>query len=266
MSKGRGYLTTLLSRQAQPLPGARSLGVVPRVAPRTASPGDGPTRTAQSIRRIEAKPRIVEAVQPPRVGTSDTGERAPFAERREPSSVPSHTPPLAEPRRSTRLATEERRRDRGDRVGEKPIVVEQGVVRRRDVGPQESPAENAGGIELGAITEISNHWDGAVPVADASPMPSRSTGQPEAPLHSTIEMPARLDALQRTVVRQAVERRVRERLAADPVRRREPNARVEVRVDQVNVRIESPTPPTPAPAASRIGSAFDSFFLTRSLR
>jgi hypothetical protein len=92
---------------------------------------------------------------------------------------------------------------------------------------------------------------------------------PEAPrrhLETVIDWPPQLNAEQRNTVRNEVERHARESLAAIAPPRREPGPqKVEVRVDQVNIRFTAPETPR-ATAASAPESSFGEFFRVRSLR
>jgi len=88
----------------------------------------------------------------------------------------------------------------------------------------------------------------------------------EPRIETQVQWPAQLAVEQRSTVRARLEEFARERMVALP-RRKAAEQRVEIRVDQLNVRVESPPQPAPArPAHAETAEApFAGFFLQRSL-
>ncbi len=85
-------------------------------------------------------------------------------------------------------------------------------------------------------------------------------------VESTIAWPAQLDPRQRSTVRIEVERVARERVPVAARSRSAAPQKIEVRVDQVNVRMDTPAPVRTAAPGLSAGSAFAPFFRSRSLR
>lgn len=98
--------------------------------------------------------------------------------------------------------------------------------------------------------------------------PQQAERPPLAQLPVRVELPRSMPALPvgaRQQVERAVTSVVRERLrAAPPAKPESVPSRVEVRIDQVNVRIENPPAPPAAPAAPA-GGGFASYFLARTV-
>jgi hypothetical protein len=88
----------------------------------------------------------------------------------------------------------------------------------------------------------------------------------ELRIETAIAWPAQLDAVQRTAVRTAVERQARARVSAIPAGKSAGVQRIEVRVEQVNIRFDSPVPSRAEAAKPASRNTFGEFFQTRSLR
>ena len=87
-------------------------------------------------------------------------------------------------------------------------------------------------------------------------------------VETIVQWPSQFSPMQRAAVRTEIERQTRHRVEeAKPSRPGVVQQRVEIRVDQLNVRVDAPPQSAPAAAPqSRRESAFSSFFMNRSLR
>ena len=89
----------------------------------------------------------------------------------------------------------------------------------------------------------------------------------ERRIETVISWPPQLDVQERTIIRTQVERTARERITADPRIKPATAQKVEIRVDQVNVRLDAPPQqPRPTPAVRAAESGLRDYFFSRALR
>jgi hypothetical protein len=262
MPKQSGYFGMLLSRKTQALRPVRSL-----IAPVIASPRvpvatvEGP-RPAVSV-PVSAAPREVRAVD--QVAAKVAPQMKPV------SSIPEVRPTPAPEIRVIR-----------ETVAGAPKQVRTEVVHVAREAPkprapefsQEKPAvekpEPVGPKTVSVTEQIPVYLAAPEVAIETTVIAARS--QPEAArppvvrMETTIDWPPQLDAGQRNTVRVEVERQARERIAAVPAARSNGAQKVEVRVDQVNVRFDAPAQPRTAATRPAAESSFDGFFRARSLR
>ena len=271
----KGYLQTIVSRSRLPLPVAaavrRRLGPIrpPGPAPTTAdvgvarsAPGQGPG-SADVVGALPAVPPVPPS--PPPIGPRDTARPratpppapAPPAPRPGPDRPPRDQP--IPPRRESRPA--------GESVGVSDVSPE--IVRSPDAGPV-GPAAAASRIEDQSLR--SPPLPPGPPPGDASSTAAHARpGPAPEPIDVHVVWPDGVEALdrqQRARLGREVARAARDRWrqaarepgSAPPAAR---GTRVEVRIDQLNVRVEAPTPPPEAPRSAptpaRPAATFEGF-------
>jgi hypothetical protein len=91
----------------------------------------------------------------------------------------------------------------------------------------------------------------------------------ERKIETVVEWPqqeVKLNPAERATVRMEVERQARGRVAADPRAKSLAAQKLEIRVEQVNVRFEAPAASRPLPPQTNNDNPFSGFFRARSLR
>jgi len=246
--KQTSYVATLMNRRAQPIAPVRSfVALRPSLASKVTGPAVEMLRPAPDLR---ATP-VVERVGPGRITTPVEQPAAPGAvalRRQAPETVlETHVKPaVAIARETTRHATQP--------VQPKPTAVQ---PTRRDREPLSDPEYFV---------------DAPEPSVAAPPQTFEASTQIEHPaarqrrVETSIDWPPQLEAAQRGIVRMEVERAARDRIAADPRAKPSTAQKLEVRVDQVNVRLDAPPPVRPAVSRSAGENTFGDFFFSRSLR
>lgn len=243
MSKTGGYFTSLLGRRTQALLAPKSVIVAsprrvniaePQITPVTLT-GPSPASTATAVKPVPDSVPVKESV-------GRESQKAPVR-------IDLGRP---EPRKVVEKQIVER-------VVEKvsgPMPVS--LPRQPEISPQ--PESSAPAQEVIAL-----------PI-ESLPTPAQAIYQPsslpiEQKLETAVAWPPQLSPEQRTVVRKEVERTVRERVAREPRLKSDSRQNLEIRVDQVNVRLEpTPQPLRSSPQRTMPEPGFGEYFFSRSLR
>lgn len=238
MSKPGGYISTLMNRRTQTFAprsfAALTAGRQPLRPPIALKPVDArPPRNP--IDSVSTPPAIVKQVVTQRImqpQASNIAETKPAEDRK---IIP--TPP----QKATDFVVERR-------MATPPVPAE----------PVVHHTESAYEVEV--VREVPGPSQVIV-------NPERQqTATRERRIETIIDWPAQLTPPQRSTVRIEVERQARDRVAADPRAKVSTAQKLEVRVDQVNVRFDAPTASQPTVPRAGNESRFGGFFLARSLR
>jgi hypothetical protein len=241
MSKTGGYFTSLFGRRTKALLAAKSMIAASRhvnTEPQIASV----TLTPPSSAPIPPASKPAPASVPIKEGVGRVS--------REPSARSNLSPPEA------RIVVEKR-------------IVERVVEKVSDPMPVSLPLQ----------PEISSQPESSAPTQEVVALPTESLWKPAQPidqppslpleqkLETVVVWPPQLNPEQRTVVRKEIARTVRERVAREPRLKSDSHHNLEIRVDQVNVRLEAaPQPPHSSPQKAMPEASFGEYFFNRSLR
>lgn len=255
----KGYLARAIGQAQKPL--GTAVGVLRKVQSRATR---APAATVEGVAVAPSLPAADVVVSEPvaqRISNAAAASPATAQATAQPVPLPGlHVQRIVPPIQTT--ATSVERTVSRVEVREQRVVEEKEVV--REVVRAAAPTRDAS--VPASAAHAYEEWAEPMPaIAEPTSQPRQDYSQ----LPMQIEMPHSASALPseaRRQVERAVTRVVRERVRnSAPPKTASGPARLEVHIDQINVRVENPPAPQPAPAAAPAVSGFDDYHVARTV-